>query len=203
VFLFSPILLLAIYVAWRMLRRRGVALDWALGSVIVLHWLVISSHLPWDGGHTYGNRLFSDVVPYFMYFLIPVVAALPDFRRLHRPALTRVFVSLVLLSFAIHYRGAYQRTVWHTDVGYDSARVWDWRDPQILRGLLGGGLRPFPAVVARPDGVLLLACPRNRLLRQSRRSEWLFRRVRTIEGSSAVRLSEQAEVVRPPIDQQE
>jgi hypothetical protein len=139
-FVFSPILLLALYGAWRKLRGGGTLLDWALVAVIALHWLVISSHLPWDGGHTYGNRLFSDVVPYFMYFLIPVIAALPDPRRVRRPALALAFVTLVVVSFAIHYRGAHRRVVWAwntepTDVGHDAPRIWDWRDPQILRGL--------------------------------------------------------------------
>lgn len=148
-FVFSPILLLAIYGAWLKLRRDRTPLDCALAAVIVLHWLLISSYLPWDGGHTYGNRHFSEIVPYFMYFLIPVIAALPDPRRLRRPALTLAFVSLVLISFAIHYRGAYRRVVWNwntepTDVSSDLARVWDWRDLQLLRGFLGAGGRPTP-----------------------------------------------------------
>jgi hypothetical protein len=148
-FVFSPILLLSIYGAWLKLRRDRAPLDWALAAVIVLHWLMISSYLPWDGGHTYGNRLFTDVVPYFVYFLIPVIAVLPDPRHLRRPALALAFVSLVLISVAIHSRGAYRRVVWHwnsepTDVGLDTARVWDWRDPQILRGFLGGRGRSTP-----------------------------------------------------------
>jgi hypothetical protein len=165
-FVFSPVLVLAVYGAWLKLRRDRTPLDWALAAVIVLHWLVISSHLPWDGGHTYGNRLFADVVPYFMYFLIPLIAVLPDPRRLRRPVLTLAFVSLVLLSFAIHYRGAYRRIVWNwntepTDVGLDSARVWDWRDPQVLRGLFGGGLRPPSDGRHAPDGAFLPASPQD------------------------------------------
>lgn len=137
---FSPILLLAVYGAWLRLRRDRAPLDWALAAVLVLHWLVISSFPQWNGGHTYGNRFFSDVVPYFTYFLIPVIAALPDPRRFRRPALAIVFVALVMISFAIHYRGAYRRIVWDwnsrpVDIDADPSRIWDWRDPQFLRGL--------------------------------------------------------------------
>jgi hypothetical protein len=136
---FSPILLLALYGAWLKLRRDRTLLDAALVAVVVLHWLLISSHLPWNGGHTYGNRLFSDVIPYFVYFLIPVVAALPEPRHVgRRPMLAAAFVVLVALSFAIHYRGAYRRVTWDwnsspVDIDVDPSRIWDWRDLQFLR----------------------------------------------------------------------
>lgn len=147
-FVFTPILLLAFYGAWLKLRRDRSLLDGALAATIVLHWLVISSHLPWNGGHTYGNRLFADVIPFFVYFLIPVVAALPDPRHLsRRPALAALFAALVVLSFAIHYRGAYRRMAWDwnsspVDIDTDPSRIWDWRDLQILRVVR-------PAAVAR------------------------------------------------------
>jgi Dolichyl-phosphate-mannose-protein mannosyltransferase len=139
-FVFSPILLLALYGMWLKLRRDPTLLDGALVVVVLLHWLVISSHLPWDGGHTYGNRLFADVIPYFIYFLIPVVAALPDPRHVAaRPTLTAAFVVLVAISFGIHYRGAYRRVAWDwnstpVDIDVDPTRIWDWRDLQFLRG---------------------------------------------------------------------
>ena len=143
-FVFSPILLLALYGAWLKLRRDRTLLDVALVVIVVLHWLVISSHLPWNGGHTYGNRLFSDMVPYFVYFLIPVVAALPEPHEVRRrPALAVAVVVLVVLSFAIHYRGAYRRIAWDwnsspVDIDVDPSRIWDWRDLQFLRALARG-----------------------------------------------------------------
>jgi hypothetical protein len=148
-FVFSPILLLALYGAWLKLRREATLLDGALVTVVILHWLVISSHLPWDGGHTYGNRLFADVIPYFVYFLIPVVAALPDPRQVgRRPALAAAFAVLVAISFGVHYRGAYRRVAWDwnsspVDIDVDPSRIWDWRDLQVLRGWSrGAAARP-------------------------------------------------------------
>jgi len=144
-FVFSPILLLALYGAWLKLRRDRTLLDGALVAVVILHWLVISSHVPWNGGHTYGNRLFADVIPFFAYFLIPVVAALPDPRHVgRRPALAAAFVVLVGISVAIHYRGAYRRVAWDwnrspVDIDVDPSRIWDWRDLQLLRGGPGRG----------------------------------------------------------------
>src|SRR5262249_4005510 len=91
-FVFSPVLLLAPYGMWLKLRRGRTPLDLALVAIVLLHWLVISSHRPWNGGHTYGNRLFTDVIPLLVYFLIPVVATLPAPGRLvRRPALAAVF----------------------------------------------------------------------------------------------------------------
>jgi len=44
------------------------------------------------------------------------------------------------ISFTIHFRGAHRRSAWDwnsqpVDVDVDPTRIWDWRDPQFLRGL--------------------------------------------------------------------
>lgn len=136
-FVFSPVLLLSFYGIWLKRRRRPEPLDWFLIAVIVLHWVVVSSHQPWGGSHTFGNRIMSDLVPYFMYFLIPVLAALPGPPGPSRAMLVGAFVLLVAASGVIHYRGAYRRGVWDwnsTPVDADApGRAWDWRDPQLLR----------------------------------------------------------------------
>jgi hypothetical protein len=60
-----------------------------------------------------------------------------------------VVAALVLISFLINLRGANQASVygWNrtpVDVDARPSRVWDWRDPQVLRGWKdpGGGRSP-------------------------------------------------------------
>lgn len=137
-FVFSPVLLLSLYGVWLKLRRRPEPLDGFLIAIVLVHWGVVSSFPHWYGGHTFGNRMMSDLIPYFMYFFIPVLAAGPGPRRPARTALVTLFVLLVVVSGVIHYRGAYRRAVWKwnstpVDVADQPSRMWDVRDLQFLR----------------------------------------------------------------------
>lgn len=139
-FVFTPVLLLSgVGVVCKIRNRQFGLLDGCLAAVIVLHWIAISSFGHWWGGHSYGPRFFADLLPYLVYFLIPVVA------RLHTPApgrrvLAAAFYCLVALSFSIHFRGANRVATaeWNSkpvDVDFHPERLWDWSDAQFLRGL--------------------------------------------------------------------
>jgi hypothetical protein len=112
-------------------------LTWLAAAIIGLHWILISLYEDWWGGHCFGPRYFSDLTPLFIFLLIPAVALL--FRPRHQVG-TSVFVTLAVISFFIHARGA---TAWPTmewndkpsNIREDSARVWRWSDLQFLRGL--------------------------------------------------------------------
>ena len=139
-FVFSPILLLSVYGAWLTLGRRGDLLSHALAAIVVLHWIAVSSFPIWWGGHSFGYRLLSDMVPYLTYFLIPVIARIGALPRARRAAWGTVFCCLVAVSFFINLRGATARAVYRwnadpVDVDVRPARVWDWRDPPFLRDL--------------------------------------------------------------------
>ncbi|MDD4924765.1 MAG: hypothetical protein PHF74_08085 [Dehalococcoidales bacterium] len=86
-FVFSPILLFSIYgIALKIKRKQILLLDYFLIGVIFLHWLIIST-IPMFG-HQYGPRLFTDMIPYFVYFLIPTVVEFlrPDLPKTVNPA---------------------------------------------------------------------------------------------------------------------
>lgn len=139
-FVYSPILLMALYGLYIKLARKELdSLDYAIAAVVVVHWVVISSYPHWWAGHSYGPRFFCDVIPCFIYFLAPVTSQW----RLPRWSLSSVskhsaLVVLMGFSIFVHGRGAmdWSTTLWNpTPVGVDQApqRVWDWRDPQFLR----------------------------------------------------------------------
>ena len=135
-FVFSPILLLSVYgmwLTWRARRPRPCA-----AAIVLLHWIALSSFPIWWGGHSFGPRLFSDMVPYLVYFLIPVVARIASLSGARRAGWATGFACLVAISFAVNFRGATARAVYRwnaepVDVNVQPDRVWDWRDLQFLR----------------------------------------------------------------------
>jgi hypothetical protein len=140
-FVFSPILAFALY--GMVLKRRSgrwEMIDSFLLGALVLHWLVISSFPHWWAGHSYGPRFFTDMMPFFAYFLIPVVPAILRLRKPARLILAACFCLCLLLSFFVHYRGATDRDchAWNgipADIDTAPERLWDWGDLQFLRGL--------------------------------------------------------------------
>lgn len=145
-FVFSPVLLFCAYgIALKVRRNKLQWIDCTLLAIIFLHWFTISSFSKWWAGHSFGPRFFTDVIPYFMYFLIPVAARVPELKGARKAALVCTLSCSVLISFLIHYRGAtdWDVHVWNEEpVGVDEnpARIWDWRDIQFLRGI--GPLEP-------------------------------------------------------------
>jgi hypothetical protein len=75
----------------------------------------------------------------FLLFLIPAIL---DWRKMRGPARTAaacVFPALAAFGVFVHSRGATSRaanqwSVLPVNVDSDTSRVWDWRDPQFLRG---------------------------------------------------------------------
>lgn len=138
-FVYSPMFLLSIAgVALKLRRGTFDALDGALVAIAVLHWIMISAFPIWWAGHSYGPRYFSDVLPVFMYFLIPVVQSIRELGGRQRRLAVSGLVALCALGVAINAPGALTRRAWAwnvTPVSLDLApeRLWDFRDPPFLR----------------------------------------------------------------------
>ena len=134
--IFTPLVCFVIYGMWRAWRDRWAApVSRWLVALIVLHWVSISLYYPfWWGGHSYGPRLWSDMSPLLVLFLVPACKYISG-------RTTRwVFAICLAVSFLIHARGATQWRVntWNAlpvNVDQHPERVWDWRDPQFLRDL--------------------------------------------------------------------
>jgi hypothetical protein len=138
-FVYTPVFLLCFAgVALKLRRRTFDSLDAALVALCVLHWIVISSFPHWWGGHSYGPRFFADLLPVFVYFLIPVVQAIRQASGTLRRAAAAGFVALSTIGIAVHARGAIDKAVWRwnaapVDVDRAPGRLWDFRDPPFLR----------------------------------------------------------------------
>lgn len=170
-FIYSPVFLLCGMGLWLKFRHRTFArLDVAVLIIVVLHWVVISSFPHWWGGHAYGPRFFTDMVPYFLYLLVPTIGKV-TVRHPNEAGHTWLYALALLIlaavSGATNYRGATQPLTWQWNWAYgelvasvddDPTRVWDWSDPQFWRGLRRGQLAVTPdhyavQIVAEQAGV--------------------------------------------------
>lgn len=136
---FSPVVLL---VAWALARRRrelpAPSLVGAGVFAVCAHLLVASAFPDWAGGHSYGPRMTADLVPWL--FLLGAVALAS---ALHPPRRGALALAAVLCAWGVfvHARGALAEETWEWNLDTEidenvSRRVWDWRHPQFLAGLI-------------------------------------------------------------------
>jgi hypothetical protein len=138
-FIFTPVLIFSIVGIILKARRASLtSLDIALCCIIFLHWIAISSFPHWWGGYSFGPRFFSDMTPFLIYFLIPVVALLlSGGQGIKMKAFVALFVLAAGVSFAIHMRGATSNATmfWNRvplSVDEHPERLWQWNDLQFL-----------------------------------------------------------------------
>ncbi len=144
--IFVPVLLFVAYllVRYRSEISRPRLLVLSL-SVIAVHLIVISGFVPWFGGHSYGPRYSTSLVPWFSLLAILAVNARLRSRERTTQDLSPVRwkvewglgALLLFCSVTINALGATSHRTWlwnSRPVNVDNApeRVWDWRDPQFL-----------------------------------------------------------------------
>lgn len=136
-FVFTPVFLFSIagiVLAWR--SRWCFPLAPYLMAALGLHTALIAA--VWDG-HCFGPRYYADAGPFFTFFLIPAFLHWKTMRGAPRRAVAAAFLLLAAWGVFVHGRGATSTAAqyWNvTPAGVDAkVRVWDWSDPQFLRGL--------------------------------------------------------------------
>jgi hypothetical protein len=144
-FVYSPVLLFALMgvVRARAHSQRDL-LAW-LGAGLGASILGLSAYSLWWGGHSFGPRLLTDFLPAWAVFLALAWGWIESSRR--RVA---AFVCLAAVSVAVQAIGAFDypsprevdwdKTPRDVDVAHE--RLWDWRDPQLLRLLRNGPRAP-------------------------------------------------------------
>lgn len=114
-------------------------------TVIVAHWIITSGFPHWYGGHSYGPRLMTGIVPWLVLLGILGVQAMLREREQLTAVKPRtgwriqnaLGASLLLISMIINALGATEHatSLWNirpVDVDQQPARIWDWRHPQFL-----------------------------------------------------------------------
>ncbi len=161
--IFSPVILASFYGVYLKFQQHTLdRLDKFLMVIIALHWLSISIWPIWWGGWTFGPRMFSDMLPYLVYFMIPVFAAFSTWSPVRRRVTVAIGLVLICFSAFVHYRGA---NSWETlfewnaqpaPIDLEHSRVWEWRDVQFVRGIKY-------SLTGAPVDVVLAGVPLERL----------------------------------------
>jgi hypothetical protein len=144
-FVYSPVLLFpAVGLLLWLGRRRGGLLAYAAVAVAVGVG-TIAQFSVWWGGHSFGPRLLTDILPALVLGLVPIWPAVWS-----SPALRALLVAAFTVSLWVEIVGSFHfpssRDVdWNTsprDVDFAHERLWEWRDPQLLRLLRNGPASP-------------------------------------------------------------
>lgn len=132
-FIFTPVAFAAVVGVVLKVRAHTLARhELAFLAVLFGHWCAVSTFPHWWAGHSFGNRFFTDVTPYWAYFLIPTMEWLcHPVPRWIRAAMA----ILAVASLAIHTRGSSRDECWYwnSDIDEKPQRLWDWTDLQFLR----------------------------------------------------------------------
>jgi hypothetical protein len=143
--IFVPTSLFVIYLVIRFRKQlQQRALIVLAFSAVIAQLLMISGFDHWWGGHSYGPRLMTAFVPWFVLLSILGVSAMlrAGFSNtLERVVTACIGILLLAASIFIHYRGASEgaTSAWNSlpeNVDTHPERVWDWRQPQFLAGLI-------------------------------------------------------------------
>ncbi len=152
---YVPVLFFVAYLLARYWKdvnpRRLVLLSLA---VTVLHLVAISGFSHWWGGHSFGARFSTGLVPWFVLLAILGLRAMLTWRERERKSTSSIAwkgqliagSALLLVSVFINARGAmsHHTWLWNTrpkQIDRYPERLWDWREPQFLAGLVP---RPLP-----------------------------------------------------------
>lgn len=154
-FVYVPVLL---FVAYLLVRYRKflshTRLVWLSLSIVVVHLIVVSGFPHWWGGHSFGPRFTTGLVPWLVLLAILGIRAMLSWREQQTAQSSRSLAwrvqlflggALLMLSVVINTLGATSHATWLWNIrprGVDEhpERLWDWRQPQFLAGYL-----PFPA----------------------------------------------------------
>ncbi|HTY55847.1 MAG TPA: hypothetical protein VMB26_11625 [Candidatus Binataceae bacterium] len=154
-FVFVPELMFVVFLLdryWTRLPHRRLAVL-AL-AISFAHLLIICGDEKWWGGWSFGPRLLTDLVPWFVLLAILSLRAFRDDllqreiadssgrKRFSRSDQAKIALGFFLLAIgiAINSRGAmsWKTGQWNASPHIDAypGRVFDWREPQFLAGLV-------------------------------------------------------------------
>jgi hypothetical protein len=139
---FVPVTLFVAYLVvryWRSLPLRRLIMP-ALVTVLA-YVMLIAAFDQWHGGHSYGPRYLTPLVPWLVLLAALGLHALLERRAPGMRIELAAGAVLLVCSVLVQARGACAPETWAwnktpSDVSLHPERVWSWRDPQPLAGLL-------------------------------------------------------------------
>ena len=132
ILIFSPVLLFSLYGLYLAVKYKveQVNLYKVFSLIILLHTLVISLWKHWYGGWSFGYRMSSDVLPYFIFLMTPYINSVYFVKT------KKLFFVLFGLSVLVEIYGLlFFDGIWHAayDLGYENTSwLWSIKDSQFL-----------------------------------------------------------------------
>jgi hypothetical protein len=135
-FIHAPWVALAVVLSpWSCRALPARSLSRFLLTALVPFLCLLSKYSVWWAGGTFGPRYWTDAFPLFGILL----ACGLSWARERPVALKVLIVLLIAVSIVIQAIGAFcYPSSWNfypTDIDLDHARLWDWRDTELSRGL--------------------------------------------------------------------
>jgi hypothetical protein len=153
-----PVVLFVLFLLFRYWKYRPLPrLLWMALIIVIGYLLVMSGFAHWWGGASFGPRFSTDMVPWLVLLSIVGVQAMLQWREAHTISPLKwklqqgVGLVLLLLSVFINARGAVAIETWkwneNKDIEEVKRKLWDWRQPQFLTGLVRPPLdREYPLI---------------------------------------------------------
>jgi len=139
-FIFCPWTVLALAVVPIAVGRRlegSSIVRWLLWALVPFLFM-LSKYGVWYGGHSFGPRYWTEVIPLLGVLLAYALA----WSWARRRAVFVAFAVTIVFSFGIQVIGAfYYPSSWNsqpTEIDQDQGRLWDWRDTELRRCLSEG-----------------------------------------------------------------
>lgn len=137
-FVFSPFFLFLVF-AWRHRpsNREERFLTLAMAVAVVLQ-ILIYSKTDWRAGISWGTRFMTDLMPFLVWMLVPVVAALRSFGRVcFMLAVAGAIVIQIIGAF--FYTGDSDGAIYAIKQGPDRLRAaWNWKNAPFIASLRNG-----------------------------------------------------------------
>ena len=147
--IWSPIFILIGSQIFRIIKNiSSASLEFCALMIILAHWGAISLFNQWATGWFLGPRFFTDLTPYLIFLMIPIIKGfLPDRARLNLSS--SFLILLTLISVFIQFRCSVyiEPSRWSgipRNVDEYPERIWDIMDIQFLRGMCANPNDPAP-----------------------------------------------------------
>jgi hypothetical protein len=162
---FVPIVGLSVAGVVLLHRSHTLSPFWiAVAIVPVALLLMLSTFKIWWAGDAYGPRFFTDLMPFFVLLALPAVDHIAQ-HRFERNTLVVAVVSVCLVwSLFVEVQGATLRSSWcwnaePVNIDVRPNNVWNWADPQFLRGIRVLIWGPDRSSEVARAGVITVGCP--------------------------------------------
>lgn len=134
---FSPFYCVIVLCFWRSKTSVWRRFDVAIVLVCIVHTLGVSLFPCWWGGHSYGPRFMTDLLPLLSIMFAGAMETVAGWSSARRAMMVVCVGMAMVFACCVHWAGANSVKVWEwnvvpTNVDFDVSRLWSIKDPQVV-----------------------------------------------------------------------